>query len=318
MTILYTNYPVDIAIHGIKSHTLMKPVISFSRAQITPRPLGGHQTSRTSTRNPYILNNRSRGRSEKTVCHLSSFLAFVPPVSTCFDQECQASKDTFFILSIAIPLLLFGSFTTYLIGRRRDGIVSLDSKEYTGTEQYEVDAEDESLVARDAKGEIAYRAVRYTPWLTEQGPDDECIRINVGPVGRVLPKSYLFEKTLKEPSELVTVTLPKPLGIIFEEDPRLKRVFVAEFVPGSEAEAQSRRAALDTSISNKVPAVGDVLRALTTTVVTYKEGALIAQGPEREIVVFGADGQKFSDVAAAMKRSYVSDGPVTLVLERPL
>ncbi|KAI8105693.1 hypothetical protein M9434_000275 [Picochlorum sp. BPE23] len=296
----------------------MKPVISFSRAQIAPRVLGGHRKPLKITQSPCILRKQSRCASEKTVCHVSSFLAFVPPVSTCFDQECQASKDTFFILSIAIPLLVFGSFTAYLIGRRRDGIVSLDSNEYTGTSKYEVDAEEQSLVARDAKGEIAYRAVRYTPWLTEQGPDDECIRINVGPVGRTLPKSYLFDKILREPSQLVTVTLPKPLGIIFEEDPRLKRVFVAEFVPDSEAESQSKKAALDPSISNKVPAVGDVLRALTTTVVTYKEGALIAQGPEREIVVFGADGQKFSDVAAAMKRSYVSDGPVTLVLERPL
>lgn len=296
----------------------MKPLISFSRAQIAPRVLGGHRNPLRITQSPGILRKQSRCASEKTVRHVSSFLAFVPPVSTCFDQECQASKDTFFILSIAIPLLVFGSFTAYLIGRRRDGIVSLDSNEYTGTSKYEVDAEEQSLVARDAKGEIAYRAVRYTPWLTEQGPDDECIRINVGPVGRTLPKSYLFDKILREPSQLVTVTLPKPLGIIFEEDPRLKRVFVAEFVPDSEAESQSKRAALDPSISNKVPAVGDVLRALTTTVVTYKEGALIAQGPEREIVVFGADGQKFSDVAAAMKRSYVSDGPVTLVLERPL
>lgn len=296
----------------------MKPVISVPRALVAPRVLGGHRNPLRITRNPCILRKQSRCTSEKTVCHVSSFLAFVPPVSTCFDQECQASKDTFFVLSIAIPLLVFGSFAAYLISRRRDGIVSLDSNEYTGTSKYEVDAEEESLVARDAKGEIAYRAVRYTPWLTEQGPDDECIRINVGPVGRTLPKSYLFDKTLKEPSQLVTVTLPKPLGIIFEEDPRLKRVFVAEFIPDSEAESQSKRAALDPSISNKVPAVGDVLRALTTTVVTYKEGALIAQGPEREIVVFGADGQTFSDVAAAMKRSYVSDGPVTLVLERPL
>ena len=62
--------------------------------------------------------------------------------------------------------------------------------------------------------------------------------------------------------------------------------------------------------------VGDVLRGLTTTVVTWGEGALIAQTPKREIVVFGADGQKFTDASVAMKRSMRSDGPVTLVLER--
>lgn len=50
----------------------------------------------------------------------------------------------------------------------------------------------------------------------------------------------------------------------------------------------------------------------------YKTGALLfgAQIPERTIVVFGADLQKWPNVAAALQRGLVSDGPVTLVLER--
>lgn len=37
---------------------------------------------------------------------------------------------------------------------------------------------------------------------------------------------------LRQPSQLVTVTLPRPLGIVFEEDARNKRAVVAGFVPG--------------------------------------------------------------------------------------
>lgn len=40
--------------------------------------------------------------------------------------------------------------------------------------------------------------------------------------------------------------------------------------------------------------------------------------PTRSIVVFGADGQTWPQVIAALQKGLVSDGPVTLVLERRL
>ena len=41
-----------------------------------------------------------------------------------------------------------------------------------------------------------------------------------------------------------------------------------------------------------------------------------AQTPERAIVVYGADGQRWPQIATALKRGLVADGEVTLVLER--
>lgn len=43
-----------------------------------------------------------------------------------------------------------------------------------------------------------------------------------------------------------------------------------------------------------------------------------AKPPERSIVVFGADGQKWGAVIEALKKGLAEDGEVTLVLERTL
>jgi len=159
----------------------------------------------------------------------------------------------------------------------------------------------------------------------------------------------LFQPLNRANGQLYTITLEKPLGLIFEEDPndKRKRIRIAEIVENSQAAQLANKAKLDPTARASAPAggyldspavrshsstlslaqrarsfvrsfvpVGDVLRGLTTTVVTWGEGALIAQTPKREIVVFGADGQKFTDASVAMKRSMRSDGPVTLVLER--
>ena len=239
-------------------------------------------------------------------------LSFIPPPA-CFDQSCQAAKDTFYILSLAVPLIAFGAFLLFLVTSKREGTVEIDSAGKYAEKSFEVDSEDESRLARDPAGEIAYRAVRYTPYLTEKNPSDVLVRLNVGPVNSKVPQNYVFEKSSPS-SKLITVTLPRPLGIIFED---IKgSVQIVDLVENSGADQLSKRAKLDYSLRDSAPMIGDVLRGLTTTVVIYKEGALIAQGPEREIVVFGADGQKWRDVKAAMKRGLRADGDVTLVLER--
>lgn len=242
---------------------------------------------------------------------LGSF-AFVPPPA-CFDQSCQNAKDAFYVLSLAVPLAAFGAFLLSLATLKREGTVEIDSAGKFIEKSYEVDSEDESRLARDSAGEIAYRAVRYTPYLTEKTPSDVLVRLNVGSVNQTVPQNFLFEKSWPT-SKIITVTLPRPLGIVFEEID--ESIQVVELVENSGAEQLWKRAKLDSSLRDSAPMIGDILRGLTTTVVIYKEGALIAQGPEREIVVFGADGQKWRDVKAAMKRGLVADGPVTLVLER--
>ena len=240
------------------------------------------------------------------------FTAFIPPPA-CFDQSCQAAKDSFYILSLAVPLAAFGAFLLFIATSKREGTVEIDSAGRYTTKSFEVDSDDESRLARDSAGEIMYRAIRYTPYLTEKNPSDVLVRLNVGPVNATIPQNFLFEKS-RPTSKLITVTLPRPLGIIFED--RNGSVQIVDIVEGSGADQLWKRAKLDSSLKDSSPMVGDVLRGLTTTVVIYKEGALIAQGPEREIVVFGCDGQKWRDTKAAMKRGYASDGDVTLVLER--
>jgi hypothetical protein len=67
----------------------------------------------------------------------------------------------------------------------------------------------------------------------EEGTEGERVRINVGPVTLRGPRTFLFSKALPQPSHLVVTTLERPLGIVFEEDARRKRVVVAGFTPGA-------------------------------------------------------------------------------------
>jgi hypothetical protein len=50
----------------------------------------------------------------------------------------------------------------------------------------------------------------------------------------------VFEKLLPGPSQIVCVTLPRPLGVVFEFDERRKRASVAGFVEGSNAEQRQK------------------------------------------------------------------------------
>ncbi len=57
---------------------------------------------------------------------------------------------------------------------------------------------------------------------------------------RPAPRWLLRLQVLPQPSQLITVTLPRPLGIVFEEDARKKRAVVAGFVPGKHMRPASR------------------------------------------------------------------------------
>lgn len=237
-------------------------------------------------------------------CSTLERFAFVPPPA-CFDAQCQAAKDSLYLASIIVPLGLFVAFIVFKV-------IEQDRQRVSAEDSFK------DVIARDSRGEIAYRAVGYTPLLTEKDDDDEVIRVPIGSVGSVAPVSFVFKKILHHQSRLIVIRLPRPLGIVFEEDKKSKRVFVAEIIEGSAAAQLQRRSALDPSLSMNNVQEGDLLRAFTTTTIVYKTGALMfgAQKPEREIILFGADGESWPKVSHALSRGLKSDGEVSLVLER--
>ena len=209
------------------------------------------------------------------------------------------------------------------------------------------------------QGELAFRAVSFTPFPVEAHVPGERIRIDIGPVGAREPRTFVFDKLLepsadcaaapaaapsaaargsgstvtvadlsppvatppaaaRRRSELVKVTLERPLGLIIEEDERTKRAVVADVVAGSRAAQRVQLAGFDRARRAEAALPGDVVRAFTATNLVYPTKSLLfgMQPPQRQIVVFGADGQKWERLSGALKQGLVEDGPVTFVLER--
>lgn len=210
------------------------------------------------------------------------------------------------------------------------------------------------------QGELAFRAVSFTPFPVEADVPGERIRVNVGPAGACQPRTFVFDKLLeasadppatsarppapaassrsgravtvadlappvaapaparRRRSQLITVTLERPLGLIIEEDVSAKRAVVADIVDGSRAAQRAKLAGFDRARRADAALPGDVVRAFTATNLVYPTKSLIfgMQPPQRQVVMFGADGQKWERVSAALKLGLVEDGPVTLVLER--
>ncbi|DBB17857.1 TPA: hypothetical protein ACH3X3_002875 [Trebouxia sp. C0006] len=168
---------------------------------------------------------------------------------------------------------------------------------------------------RDRKGELAFRPVSFTPWPVEAGTPGERLRIDVGPASGTSPRTFIFDRRTDD-SDIFKVTLPRPMGLVFEEDKAKGQVVVADFVEGSEAEKRNKVAKLNQSWRS-VAQVGDVLRACTCTNLVYATRSLLGvKAPVRTIVVYGADNQKWPKVLAALKAGSRSDGEVTLVFER--
>lgn len=114
------------------------------------------------------------------------------------------------------------------------------------------------------------------------------------------------------------VTCPCTAGLMVEEDSRLKRAIVAGVAAGSRAEQRVRIAGFDRGQRANAALPGDVLRAFTCTNLVYPTKSLIfgIQPPQRHIVLFGADSQRWEKVSKALKLGLAEDGPVSLVLER--
>jgi hypothetical protein len=170
------------------------------------------------------------------------------------------------------------------------------------------------------QGELAWRAVSYTPYPIEEGGEGERVRVQVGPVGDKQLRTFVFEKKLRQPSAIVSVTLPRPMGVVFRDDQRTKQAIVEDLVEGSRAAQKAKLASFDRTRRSEALLPGDVLRGCTCTTIAYPAKSLVfgLKPPQRYVLMYGADDQRWEKVATALKRGLVQDGPVTLVVEREM
>lgn len=238
----------------------------------------------------------------------------VAPV--CFDQACQGDADRAFLVAITIPIVVAVASVAYLLRPLPEDVA--DREEIFSDPETGIvfEGPEGTSPERDRKGELVWKAISYTPWPVSEGASGERIRIDVGPVKAKEKRSYLFEKILRGPSELITASLPRPLGIVFTEGNN-KTVIIGDLLKGGAAERKKKVAQIDRSLLRSTIIEGDVLRAITCTNFVYPTQALFgATPPERHIVVFGADNQSWPKVINALKKGDREDGDVTIVVER--
>ncbi|GMH33601.1 hypothetical protein BSKO_01435 [Bryopsis sp. KO-2023] len=238
----------------------------------------------------------------------------VAPV--CFDQACQGDADRTFLIAIAIPIVVAVVSVAYLLRPLPEDAANREEIFSDPETGIVFEGPEGTSPERDQKGELVWKAISYTPWPVSEGTDGEKIQIEVGPVKAREKRSYLFEKIVKGPSELIAVSLPRPLGIVFAEG-RDKTVVVGDLLQGGAAEQKKKVAQIDRSLLKSAIIEGDVLRAITCTNFVYPTQALFGVvPPERHIVLFGADGQSWPKVTNALRKGDKEDGDVTVVVER--
>eukprot|EP00250_Pteridium_aquilinum_P012591 c20820_g1_i1 orf=66-641(+) len=152
------------------------------------------------------------------------------------------------------------------------------------------------------------------------------VKVSVGPIGNLVERVFPVTRKLGPSSTIVVVTLPKPLGIVFElSKVANRRIFVAELIRNGNAdraarvnklfEGQKSRETKDGKIIYGGGVnVGDLLLATTTVNVVVDLFGLRA--PQRVVMFFDAEGRTWTETMGAIQSSFVADGPVTLVLER--
>ena len=188
---------------------------------------------------------------------------------------------------------------------------------------------------RDASGRVVYaaRGFFYDGVRPSDGADygmTERVKVAVGIVGRKRERVFALRKTLGSvggvagvASEVFAVTMDRPLGVVVERDTD-GRVRVADFVEGSRAgraAAVAQLQGLNENAGARAPKRGDVVRAFTTTTLSYGPRAQLLgdlSGTKRAVVLFGADDQPWGKTIGALKSGLVADGAVTLILERDL
>ncbi len=242
------------------------------------------------------------------------------PAGMCFSDACQAAQDRAFALAVLLPLAGLGVAVVRWATAKpspttRDGRMTFEDP----TTGLAFDAGPGEAPEMDAQGRLAYRAVSYTPQPVEAGAPGDRVRVAVGPVSSRAPRTFVFERLLgPRPSRVFGVTLPRPLGITWAEDGR-GRVVVGSLA--GEAARRADAAALDPlRLGATALAPGDLLRGITATTVVFRGvGALAGwSAGTREVVLFGADGARWSAVRGALRKGDAADGDVTVVVVRAL
>lgn len=193
-----------------------------------------------------------------------STLAFVPPM--CFDAKCKEDADRAFELAIGVPILAAILIGAYL-ARPPPSEPGIFEDKQTGV-VFKSPEPGVIVPETDKNGELVYRAVSYTLYPLSEDAPGERIRIDVGPLTDTGPRTFVFERIFPY-SQFVVCTLPRPLGIVFEEIKNLKRVTVGDFVPGSNAESLAKRGKLNPALAATTPRPGDVLRACSSVNIVY-------------------------------------------------
>ena len=170
----------------------------------------------------------------------------------------------------------------------------------------------------DSRGKVVYYARGYYYDAVRDTDIGERVKVEVGLVGKRVKRTFFLPKTLSNgESDIVEVTMERPLGIVFEPDTE-GRVRVADFVDGSRAGRAAAVASLSPA-GAQAASRGDVLRAFTASTVSFGPRAQLLgdlSGSKRAVVLFGADGQSWTKTTSALTSGLVADGPVTLLLER--
>ncbi|GLC39054.1 hypothetical protein PLESTF_000515100 [Pleodorina starrii] len=249
--------------------------------------------------------------------HVAQLLlsAFVSPV--CFSQSCQEATDRAFLIALAVPLLVAAAAAAVVLRPPPADLTASGRVFEDSATETRFEAPEGVTPERDKNGELAFRPISYTPWPVDEGTEGERVRIAVGPVAARQLRTYVFARSLPVPSDILIVTLPRPLGVVLEYDERFRRATVVDLIEGTHADQRRKKAALNSDLAKDSVLPGDVLRGLTATNFVYPTRALFgAAPPERHIVVYGADKQSWSAICGAMKKGEAKDGDVTLVLER--
>eukprot|EP00882_Tetradesmus_deserticola_P008531 GHRQ01008996.1.p1 GENE.GHRQ01008996.1~~GHRQ01008996.1.p1 ORF type:complete len:294 (+),score=64.92 GHRQ01008996.1:166-1047(+) len=224
----------------------------------------------------------------RRACVLTHALPFdllvVPPM--CCTQECQANADRTFLLALAIPLVAAAAAVAYLLRPPPQELKDSEQvfeDEATGFLFYT--PEDGTVPERDRNGNLTFRAISYTPWPVPSDVEGERLRIDVGPIAAREARTFVFNHLLPQPSKLVTVTLPRPMGVVFQYDKLTKQAVVVDVVEGSAAEQRRKVASLNRSLDKESVLDGDLQRGVTCTNFVYPTRALFgAVPPQRHVV----------------------------------
>mmetsp|Transcript_25228 Transcript_25228/g.47686 ORF Transcript_25228/g.47686 Transcript_25228/m.47686 type:complete len:289 (-) Transcript_25228:299-1165(-) len=250
---------------------------------------------------------RTAGTNQRMACAPRSAAGF------CFTEACQAAQDRDFLLATALPLAVAAGIALKKF-RSPPNTRYLDPEQGSGL-YISLDTNEEEFLEKDRNGKLVYTPISYTPLPCAADAPGERLRLEVGPVGARAKRTFVFEKTMRD-SIILAVTLPRPMGVVFEEQ-RPKQAVAVELIPNTHAERAFKLAQFNKSLESEAVLPGDLLRAVTATTLVYPPQSLVGvRIPRRTVVLFGADGQPWAKTAEALQRGVVGDGDVTLVLER--